>query len=184
MPASFVLASASSSTYRKGTPPVLPSAAALLNGHFEPPVSTAENDFQRRSRFENILDVPQGYAYGMFSPVALLDNRFERSWAAMNRTPVLPSAAALLNGHFEPPVSTAENDFQRRSRFENILDVPQGYAYGMFSPVALLEDRFERSRGRTKEASVLPSAAAVATHGSDPRLTKNRSASILDSCSA
>ena len=118
MPASFVLASASSSTYRKGTPPVL------------------------------------------------------------------PSAAALLNGHFEPPVSTAENDFQRRSRFGNILDVPQGYAYGMFSPVALLEDRFERSRGRTKEASVLPSAAAVATHGSDPRLTKNRSASILDSCSA
>ncbi len=38
MPASFVLASASSSTYRKGTPAVLPSAAALLNGHFEPPV--------------------------------------------------------------------------------------------------------------------------------------------------
>ncbi len=40
MPASFVLASAASSTYRKGTPAVLPSAAALLNGHFEQPVVT------------------------------------------------------------------------------------------------------------------------------------------------
>jgi hypothetical protein len=44
----------------------------------------------------------------------------------------------LLNGQFEPPVSTAENDFERRSQLENILNVPQGYVCGIFSPAALL----------------------------------------------
>lgn len=51
MPASFVLASASSSTYRKGTPPVLPSAAALLNGHFEQLSSTSSISMLRLRYF-------------------------------------------------------------------------------------------------------------------------------------